>query len=115
MNKQETTGKQFYETADKIITVEKQEKSYSEEDTREKPLNQNKITAVEWLIEQIFLNKKYITYEESIIFEQAKQIEKQRHKKFNDFLQKEIELGISDKATIERIEWYYNTYFINNE
>jgi len=78
MNKQETTGKQFYETADKIITVEKQEKSYSEEDTREKPLNQNKITAVEWLIEQIFLNKKYITYEESIIFEQAKEMEKQQ-------------------------------------
>ena len=31
--------------------------------------------------------------------------------KFNDFLQKELEIGISDKATIERIEWYYNTYF----
>jgi hypothetical protein len=31
--------------------------------------------------------------------------------KFNDFLQKEHELGISDKATIERIQWYYDTYF----
>ena len=41
---------------------------------------ENKQTVVEWLIEQIFLNKKYITYEESIIFEQAKEMEKQQMK-----------------------------------
>ena len=32
-------------------------------------------------------------------------------KKFNDFLDKEKELGISDIKTIERIQWYYKTYF----
>ena len=37
--------------------------------------------------------------------------EEERDKKFMDFLQTELELGISDKATIERIEWYYDTYF----
>lgn len=45
----------------------------------------------------------------------ANQIElptdEERDKKFMDFLQKEHELGISDKATVERIEWYYDTYF----
>jgi len=81
---------------------------------------EQKQTAVEWLMQTLEQNNiidldcidsdKYYT-----IIEQAKEMEKQRHKKFNDFLQKEIELGISDKATIERIEWYYNIYFINNE
>ena len=37
--------------------------------------------------------------------------DEERDKKFFDFLQKEHELGISDKATIERIEWYYDMYF----
>lgn len=37
--------------------------------------------------------------------------DEERDKKFMDFLQKEHELGISDKATVERIEWYYDTYF----
>ena len=32
-------------------------------------------------------------------------------KKFSEFLDKEKELGISDIKTIERIQWYYNTYF----
>lgn len=76
---------------------------------------EKKQTAVEWLQEQYNQCPKYEEriYEQD--WEKAKEMEKQRHKKFNDFLQKEIELGISDKATIERIEWYYNTYFINNE
>jgi hypothetical protein len=37
-----------------------------------------KQTAVEWLIEQIFLNRKYITYEESIAFENAKAMEREQ-------------------------------------
>lgn len=37
-----------------------------------------KQTAVEWLIEQIFLNRKYIIYEESIAFENAKAMEKEQ-------------------------------------
>ena len=37
-----------------------------------------KQTAVEWLVEQIFFNRKYITYEESIVFEKAKAMEKEQ-------------------------------------
>ncbi len=33
------------------------------------------------------------------------------HDKFNDFLDTEMTLGISDKKTIERVKWYYETYF----
>lgn len=32
-------------------------------------------------------------------------------KKFSEFLDTEKELGISDIKTVERIQWYYNTYF----
>ena len=32
-------------------------------------------------------------------------------KKFGEFLNREKELGISDIKTIERIQWYYKTYF----
>ena len=32
-------------------------------------------------------------------------------KKFSEFLDREKELGISDIKTIERIQWYYKTYF----
>jgi len=42
---------------------------------------------------------------------QAKQMEKEKHEKFNKFLNDEKELGLSDLKTIERIQWYYNTYF----
>ncbi len=49
-------------------------------------------------------------------FEKAKQMEKEKKilNKFNNFLQfleTEKSLGISDLKTIERIEWYYNTYY----
>jgi len=43
--------------------------------------------------------------------EQAKEMEKDKHKRFNEFLDDEKILGISDLKTIERIKWYYNTYF----
>jgi len=43
--------------------------------------------------------------------EQAKEMEKEKHEKFNNFLNDEKQLGISDLKTIERIQWYYNTYF----
>jgi len=42
---------------------------------------------------------------------QAKEIEKEKHEKFNKFLNDEKQLRISDLKTIERIQWYYNTYF----
>jgi hypothetical protein len=38
-------------------------------------------------------------------------IEKEQGEKFNKFLDDEKSLGISDEKTIERIKWYYNTYF----
>lgn len=44
-------------------------------------------------------------------YEMAKQLELMSDKKFSEFLDKEKELGISDIKTIERIQWYYNTYF----
>ena len=67
---------------------------------------ETKLTAVEWLVEQIFLNKKYITYEESIAFEQAKAMEKDQHfesyRLGNSFLD-------SDKLDFEGyFEQYYN-------
>lgn len=40
-----------------------------------------------------------------------KALELMGDKKFSEFLDKEKELGISDIKTIERIQWYYNTYF----
>ena len=49
-------------------------------------------------------------------FEEAKTIEKKIHNKFNSFLQfleGEKKLGISDVETIERIEFYFNTYYID--
>jgi hypothetical protein len=44
-------------------------------------------------------------------FQEAKEMEKEKHEKFNKFLNDEKQLGISDLKTIERIQWYYNTYF----
>jgi hypothetical protein len=76
----------------------------------------SKLTAVEWLKEQIecFGNKhelqmSWATLDE--LLEQAKQMEKEKHEKFNKFLNDEKQLGISDLKTVERIQWYYNTYF----
>ena len=42
---------------------------------------------------------------------ESKEMEKEQHEKFNKFLNDEKQLGISDLKTIERIQWYYNTYF----
>jgi hypothetical protein len=65
-----------------------------------------KQTAVEWLME--IDKSRAITIEE---WQQAKEMEKANHEKFNKFLNDEKQLGISDLKTIERIQWYYNTYF----
>jgi hypothetical protein len=75
-------------------------------------MEKNNTTAVEWLVEK--LNIKYgnndfiITHINEI--EQAKQMEKEHHDKWNKFLEIEKVLGISDVKTIERIQWYYNQY-----
>jgi hypothetical protein len=39
------------------------------------------------------------------------EVPKQDVDKFEKFLDNEIELGLSPKDTIERIKWYYITYF----
>jgi hypothetical protein len=85
--------------------------------------NNKKQTPVEWLVEQFkeydFADVKdtenYIIKMQSFVltekFEQAKEMENEKHEKFNKFLNDEKQLGISDLKTIERIQWYYNTYF----
>jgi hypothetical protein len=64
------------------------------------------ITAVEWL-QSIELERDLTLAD----WKQAKEMEKEKHEKFNKFLNDEKQLGISDLKTVERIQWYYNTYF----
>jgi hypothetical protein len=71
-----------------------------------------KQTAVEWFWNKIALKLSVEQINEFLPeFEQAKEMEKEKHEKFNKFLNDEKELGLSDLKTIERIQWYYNTYF----
>jgi hypothetical protein len=67
-----------------------------------------KQTAIEWLYDR-FLYAGYAVNSEWL--KQTKEMEKEKHDKFNKFLNDEKELGLSDLKTIERIQWYYNTYF----
>ena len=71
-----------------------------------------KQTAVQWLkdVTYPYLDKESKEYVD-ILFNYALQMEKEKHEKFNKFLNDEKQLGISDLKTIERIQWYYNTYF----
>jgi hypothetical protein len=69
-----------------------------------------KQTAVEYLFEQLWDTPKDKFVWQSIL-KKAKEVEKEKHEKFNKFLNDEKELRISDLKTIERIQWYYNTYF----
>jgi len=83
--------------------------------------NNKQQTAVEWLAEQMeILHYDYwaehISKDEKNqrlkqLKEQAKEMDKEKHEKFNKFLNDEKQLKISDLKTIERIQWYYNTYF----
>ena len=82
--------------------------------------NNKQQTAVDSIIElcqELLANHYSISHDgvcsEIIRFcqEQAKEMEKGKHEKFNKFLNDEKQLGISDFKTIERIQWYYNTYF----
>ena len=66
-----------------------------------------KQTTVEWLVEQIIKEKGLVDLD----IQAAKEMEKEKHDKFNKFLNDEKELGLSDLKSIERIQWYYNTYF----
>ena len=68
--------------------------------------NNKQQTAVEWL--QCIELERDLTLAD---WKKAKEMEKETHEKFNKFLNDEKQLGISDLKTIERIQWYYNTYF----
>jgi lipopolysaccharide biosynthesis protein len=82
---------------------------FAKENNTDKPRQQ---TAVEWLLNAIETKngEEFSSYYTEFI-EQAKEMEKEKHEKFNNFLNDEKQLGISDLKTIERIQWYYNTYF----
>jgi hypothetical protein len=73
-------------------------------------------TAVEWLVRKLSTEligeiplHRWDEIREAV--QQAKQMEKQHHDKWNKFLEIEKVLGISDVKTIERIQWYYNQYY----
>lgn len=68
-----------------------------------------KQTAVEWLKSK--LTRCVTATDERQAFEQAKAMEREKHIKWNNFLETEKKFGISDVKTIERIQWYYNEYF----
>jgi hypothetical protein len=71
----------------------------------------SKQTAVEWLLFELSKNGLLPDGIPDDIHNQAKAMEREQHDKFNDFLEKEKQFKISDLKTIERIQWYYNTYF----
>jgi hypothetical protein len=68
-------------------------------------------TAVEWLVKQLKERGYAGKFPPHLLFEQAKQMEKEKHDAWNAFLEREKTLGISDVKTIERIQWYYNQYY----
>ena len=68
-------------------------------------------TAVEWLVEKLYKEGHFYYVQQTEIIDKAKQMEKEQNDKWNEFLDAEKVLGISDVKTIERIQWYYNTYF----
>ena len=70
------------------------------------------MTAVEWVLDWMDKNQYFIGNDLLQAVEQAKEIEKEQKQRFNKFLNDEMELGISDKKTIERIQWYYNNYLL---
>jgi hypothetical protein len=73
-----------------------------------------KQTAVEWL--EFEINRRGPKEDNppqwlKELYEQAKEMEKEKHLNWNKFLESEKTLGISDVKTIERVQWYYNEYY----
>jgi len=73
-------------------------------------------TKVEFLVkfDEIFGELKTTNSQDLIVTNAitvSKRMEKAETSKFYDFLEMEKKIGISDLKTIERIQWYYNTYF----
>ena len=89
--------------------------------TNGKLISNKKQSSIEWLYNTIdyeivsYLDGEIDLNELSIamlkIKEQAKAMHKEEIERFNKFLNDEKKLGIADLKTIERIQWYYNTYF----
>jgi len=83
--------------------------------------NNKQQTAIDLFAEKTFnlielMKSRYVNQEEFLdgmlkARNEAQEMEKEKHEKFNKFLNDEKQLGISDLKTIERIQWYYNTYF----
>jgi hypothetical protein len=74
------------------------------------------VTAVWFLIKELsdkiaFTPGSELALWHAQLYERALDMEREQIDKFNDFLEKEKQLEISDLKTIERIQWYYNTYF----
>jgi len=76
----------------------------------------SKQSSVDWLKKELedygsnsHLSLDWNTFDE--LCEQAKAMHKEEIERFNKFLNDEKKLGIADLKTIERIQWYYNTYF----
>jgi hypothetical protein len=70
-----------------------------------------KQTAVDYLWDLIPKDTRNILEETYGAYTQAKAMEKEKHLKFNGFLESEKDFGISNIKTIERIQWYYNKFF----
>jgi len=73
-------------------------------------------TKVEFLVkfDEIFGELKTTNSQDLIVTNAitvSKRMEKAETSKFYDFLEMEKKIGISDLKTIERIQWYYITYF----
>jgi hypothetical protein len=75
--------------------------------------NETKQTAVDIAFQKLANSGLLVTrdYKNIVAYREAKEMEKDKHERFNKFLNDEKELGISDLKTIERIQWYYNTYY----
>ncbi len=73
----------------------------------------SKQSSIDWLVEQIKkdINLRLRGFDIDKALEQAKAMHKEDIERFNKFLNDEKKLGIADLKTIERIQWYYNTYF----
>ena len=71
-----------------------------------------KQSSIDWLVEQLIPNAmRMFDATTCNAIEQAKAMHKEEVERFNKFLNDEKKLGIADLKTIERIQWYYNTYF----
>jgi len=98
-DEQDTVGKEFYETADMTITIKRQE---TLEEVAEKYAKGKSSSSVfQEAHKRDFIEGA--NYQAERMYSEADEIMK--------FLDAEKELKLSDAKTIERIKWYFKTYF----